>query len=122
MISHHIVDATCCPAFRRLDDPEVKDVDFCPHAAAAAILQQQQQQQQPSSCELLATVGGSGECQIWEVQPSQQQLVATLEPPKGESAVTLLTNCLRAAGALWHRAVSADVFTSVSHALCWHLL
>lgn len=66
----------------RLDDPEVKDVDFCPHTAAAAILQQQQQQQ-PSGAELLATVGGNGVCRVWEVRANQQQLVATLEPPKG---------------------------------------
>ena len=78
---HHVYShlKTC-----RLDDPEVKDVDFCPHTTAAAILQQQQQQ--PSGAELLATVGGNGVCRIWEVRANQQQLVATLEPPKGGCA------------------------------------
>jgi hypothetical protein len=73
----------------RLEDPEVKDVDFCPHTAAAAVMQhqQQQQQQQQSGFELLATVGGNGVCQIWQVEPNQQRLVAKLEPPKGASAV-----------------------------------
>jgi hypothetical protein len=60
----------------------VKDVDFCPHTAAAAVMQHQQQQQQ-SGFELLATVGGNGVCQIWQVEPNQQRLVAKLEPPKG---------------------------------------
>ncbi|WIA42361.1 hypothetical protein OEZ86_008370 [Tetradesmus obliquus] len=81
----------------KLDDPEVKDVDFCPHTAAAAILQQQQQQQ-PSGAELLATVGGNGVCRVWEVRANQQQLVATLEPPKDKAKCVFARCCWARSG------------------------
>jgi hypothetical protein len=53
---------------------------------------QHQQQQQQSGYELLATVGGNGVCQIWQVEPNQQQLVAKLEPPKGVYCVVLMSS------------------------------
>ncbi|KAF8057275.1 hypothetical protein HT031_006083 [Scenedesmus sp. PABB004] len=85
-----------------LDDPEVKDLDFCPlpgaaaaaagGAAAAQQAAQQagvgQQAQQAPRAELLATVGGDGNCTVWLValdaaQPERVQRLAQLPPPKG---------------------------------------
>lgn len=69
----------CC----RLDDPEVKDVDFC----HVPVPQQQGQQQ---GFELLATVGGHGVCQVWKVQESGAQEVVRLELPKGKQRLLLI--------------------------------
>lgn len=64
----------------RLDDPEVKDVDFC----HLPLPQHEQQQHEQQGFELLATVGGHGVCQVWKLQQSGAQVVAKLDLPKGK--------------------------------------
>eukprot|EP00879_Flechtneria_rotunda_P018458 GHRR01019362.1.p1 GENE.GHRR01019362.1~~GHRR01019362.1.p1 ORF type:complete len:317 (+),score=107.07 GHRR01019362.1:204-1154(+) len=54
----------------RLQDPEVKDVDWC-HAPG---LQQ----------ELLAAVASDGTCQLWGIGQEGVKMQAQLEPPKGD--------------------------------------
>eukprot|EP00879_Flechtneria_rotunda_P033008 GHRR01036522.1.p1 GENE.GHRR01036522.1~~GHRR01036522.1.p1 ORF type:complete len:166 (+),score=41.27 GHRR01036522.1:204-701(+) len=63
----------------RLQDPEVKDVDWC-HAPG---LQQ----------ELLAAVASDGTCQLWGIGQEGVKMQAQLEPPKGEQLVRQNASC-----------------------------